>query len=163
MCSSVYLVFFFSSRRRHTRCALVTGVQTCALPICEIYNHHGLEQSLPGGYDYQSGSDCEVITALYAQDADPGAWLDRLNGIFAFALWDEARGRAMIARDPIGVCPLYWGHDGDGRLWVASEMKALVRLCDDVAQFPPGHWYDSDTGQLQRYYRRPWREHDATL
>src|SRR3546814_1257964 len=85
----------------------------------EIYNHHGLEQSLPGGYDYQSGSDCEVITALYAQDADLGAWLDRLNGIFAFALWDEARGRAMIARDPIGVCPLYWGHDGDGRLWVA--------------------------------------------
>src|SRR3546814_15309092 len=68
----------------------------------------------------------------------------------------------MIARDPIGVCPLYWGHDGDGRLWVASEMKALVRLCDDVAKFPPGHWYDSDTGQLQRYYRRQWREHDAT-
>src|SRR3546814_4662407 len=64
----------------------------------EIYNHHGLEQSLPGGYDYQSGSDCEVITALYAQDADPGAWLDRLNGIFAFALWDEARGRSSEER-----------------------------------------------------------------
>ncbi len=129
----------------------------------ELYNHRELEQGLHGGYAFQSGSDCEVVNALYAQAPDPGAWLDRLNGIFAFALWDEARGRVVIARDPIGVCPLYWGHDGDGRLWVASEMKALARLCDDVAQFPPGHWYDSDTGQLHRYYQRPWREHDATL
>ncbi len=82
-----------------------------------------------------------MINALYAQyrDDDPAAWLDRLNGIFAFALWDRARGRYLIARDPMGVCPLYWGHDGDGRLWVASEMKALVGICADVAQFPPGH------------------------
>ena len=129
----------------------------------EIYNHRELEDALVGEYAFQSKSDCEVANALYAHDADPGAWLDRLNGIFAFALWDEVRGRAVIARDPIGVCPLYWGHDGDGRLWLASEMKALVRLCDDVAQFPPGHWYDSATGQLQRYYRRPWREYEATV
>ncbi len=129
----------------------------------EIYNHRELEDALGGGYAFQSGSDCEVVNALYAHDADPDAWLDRLNGIFAFALWDEVRGRAVIARDPIGVCPLYWGHDGDGRLWVASEMKALVRLCDDVAQFPPGHWYDSATGRLHRYYRRPWREYEATI
>jgi asparagine synthase (glutamine-hydrolysing) len=88
----------------------------------EVYNHRELEQSLHRAYDFQSGSDCEVINALYAQDPDPGAWLDRLNGIFAFALWDEARGRVVLARDPVGVCPLYWGHDGDGRLWVASEM-----------------------------------------
>jgi asparagine synthase (glutamine-hydrolysing) len=129
----------------------------------EIYNHRDLEQGLRSGYAFQSGSDCEVINALHAQDGDPGAWLGRLNGIFAFALWDDAHGRVIVARDPIGVCPLYWGHDGDGRLWVASEMKALARLCGDVAQFPPGHWYDSATGELHQYYRRPWREHDATI
>src|SRR5690606_393779 len=93
----------------------------------EIYNHRELERSLRGDHAFQSGSDCEVINALYAEDDDPGAWLDRLNGIFTFALWDQALGRVVIARDPIGVCPLYWGHDGDGRLWVASEMKALAR------------------------------------
>src|SRR5690606_23338295 len=150
----------------------------------EIYNHRELEQALGDGYAFQSGSDCEVINALYAAgiagsddasagaeaeqgddttDADGvGAWLSRLNGIFAFALWDAARGRAIIARDPIGVCPLYWGHDGDGRLWLASEMKALARSCADVAAFPPGHWYDTATGELRRYYRKPWRERAAT-
>ena len=128
----------------------------------EIYNHREFEQSLRQPYVFQTGSDCEVINALYRDEADVGAWLGRLNGIFAFALWDDTRRRFVIARDPIGVCPLYWGHDGDGRLWVASEMKALVRLCDDVAQFPPGHWYDSETGTLHKYYDRPWRDHAAT-
>ncbi len=93
---------------------------------------------------------------------DIGTWLDRLNGIFAFVLWDRAAGRFVIARDPMGVCPLYWGHDADGRVWVASEMKALVRVCDDVAQFPPGHYFDSADGQLHRYYERAWRDYDAT-
>lgn len=128
----------------------------------EIYNHREFEQSLRQPYAFQTGSDCEVINALYRDEVDVGAWLGRLNGIFAFALWDDTRRRFVIARDPIGVCPLYWGHDGDGRLWVASEMKALVRLCDDVAQFPPGHWYDSETGTLHKYYDRPWRDHAAT-
>jgi asparagine synthase (glutamine-hydrolysing) len=133
----------------------------------EIYNHRLLEGALRRPYAFQSGSDCEVINALYAEskargDGDIGAWLDRLNGIFAFVLWDRAAGRYLIARDPIGVCPLYWGHDADGRVWVASEMKALVRVCDDVAQFPPGHWYDSATGQLHRYYERAWRDYAFT-
>ncbi len=133
----------------------------------EIYNHRLLEGALRRPYAFQSGSDCEVINALYAEskargDGDIGAWLDRLNGIFAFALWDRAAGRYLIAREPIGVCPLYWGHDADGRVWVASEMKALVRVCEDVAQFPPGHWYDSVTGQLQRYYERAWRDYAFT-
>ena len=133
----------------------------------EIYNHRELEQALGEGYAFQSGSDCEVVNALYAAGdiAGPeaiGEWPPRLNGIFAFALWDRRRGRAIIARDPIGVCPLYWGHDGDGRLWVASEMKALARSCADVAAFPPGHWYDTATGALRRYYQRPWRERAAT-
>lgn len=133
----------------------------------EIYNHRSLEGALRKPYAFQTGSDCEVINALYAESkardgGDIGAWLDRLNGIFAFVLWDRAAGRFVIARDPMGVCPLYWGHDADGRVWVASEMKALVRVCDDVAQFPPGHYFDSVNGQLHRYYERAWRDYDAT-
>ena len=128
----------------------------------EIYNHRELEQSLATPYAFQTGSDCEVINALYRQRDDIGQWLNALNGIFAFALWDRARSRFVIARDPIGVCPLYWGHDGDGRLCVASEMKALADICADVAQFPPGHYYDSERGELVRYYQRPWRDHAAT-
>ena len=161
----------------------------------EIYNHRELEQQLTQPYEFLSGSDCEVINALYREDAghragdrgdvdagiptddragaipgnpavdagdDPAAWLNRLNGIFAFALWDRAAQRVLIARDPMGVCPLYWGHDGSGRLCVASEMKALVGVCSDVAQFPPGHYYDSASGTLVRYYVKAWRDYDAT-
>lgn len=126
----------------------------------EIYNHRELKQELAQPYAFQTGSDCEVINALYRED-DPTSFLNRLNGIFAFALWDKVAGRAIIARDPIGVVPLYWGHDKQGRLCVASEMKSLADTCADVAQFPPGHWYDSATGELLQYYARPWRDYDA--
>ena len=126
----------------------------------EIYNHRELRAQLRQPYAFRTGSDCEVINALYLEDG-PAPFLDRLNGIFAFALWDRAQGRAIIARDPIGVVPLYWGHDRAGRLRVASEMKALVDECADVAQFPPGHWYDTATGRLTRYYERPWRDYAA--
>ncbi|MEF9978255.1 MAG: asparagine synthase B, partial [Thermomonas sp.] len=126
----------------------------------EIYNHRELKGELAQPYAFQTASDCEVINALYREDA-PASFLNRLNGIFAFALWDKAQGRALIARDPLGVCPLYWGHDREGRLRVASEMKSLVDECADVAQFPPGHWYDTATGELTRYYERPWRDYDA--
>ncbi|KAF1708545.1 asparagine synthase B [Pseudoxanthomonas kalamensis DSM 18571] len=126
----------------------------------EIYNHRELKKQLKQDYAFQTGSDCEVINALYLED-EPASYLNRLNGIFAFALWDKAQGRAIIARDPIGVVPLYWGHDREGRLRVASEMKSLADTCADVAQFPPGHWYDSATGELSRYYQRPWRDYDA--
>lgn len=128
----------------------------------EIYNHRELKERLESPYAFQTGSDCEVINALYRQHDDVGAWLDLLNGIFAFALWDRARQRFVIARDPIGVCPLYWGRDDHGRVCVASEMKALADVCADVAQFPPGHYYDSATGELVPYYQRPWREYTAT-
>ncbi len=131
----------------------------------EIYNHQALKTELRVPYAFQTASDCEVVSALYreheADGSGPSAFLERLNGIFAFALWDRERGRALIARDPIGVVPLYWGHDREGRLRVASEMKALVDTCADVAQFPPGHWYDSATGVLTQYYKRPWRDFDA--
>ena len=126
----------------------------------EIYNHRELKGELAQPYAFQTASDCEVINALYREDS-PASFLNRLNGIFAFALWDKAQGRALIARDPLGVCPLYWGHDREGRLRVASEMKSLVDECADVAQFPPGHWYDTATGELTKYYQRPWRDYDA--
>ena len=129
----------------------------------EIYNHAALEGGLPAPYAFQTGSDCEVLSALYAQSGGDAqavsAFLERVNGIFAFALWDASRRTALIARDPIGVCPLYWGHDREGRLRIASEMKALADHCADVAQFPPGHWYDTASGTLVRYYERPWRDY----
>lgn len=127
----------------------------------EIYNHRELRRELKLHYQFLTGSDCEVINALYREDSAV-SFLNRLNGIFAFALWDRKEKRALIARDPIGVCPLYWGHDRDGLLWVSSEMKALVGLCPDVAQFPPGHFFDSHSGELARYYSRPWREYETT-
>ncbi|MEO5622994.1 MAG: asparagine synthase B [Dokdonella sp.] len=125
----------------------------------EIYNHRELRAQ--SRYDFTGASDCEVINALYREhDVD---FLPRLNGIFAFALWDGATQRYLIARDPLGVCPLYWGHDVAGRLCVASEMKALVGVCADVGAFPPGHVFDCTDGQLRRYYTRGWRDHAATL
>ena len=129
----------------------------------EIYNHRELRGA--SIYDFTTASDCEVINALYreygaAEFIEHG--LSRLNGIFAFALWDGDVQRYLIARDPFGVCPLYWGHDAHGRLCVASEMKALVGVCADVASFPPGHVYDSVSGELRRYYDKPWREYAHT-
>jgi len=133
----------------------------------EIYNHRELKASLSKPYAFKTQSDCEVINALYLE-SDPAAFIDRLNGIFAFALWDKSKNRILIARDPIGVVPLYWGHDREGRLRVASEMKALADDCADVAQFPPGHYYDSAledgsgaASALRQYYQRPWREYSA--
>jgi asparagine synthase (glutamine-hydrolysing) len=158
----------------HERLAIVDPASG-AQPLCsrdgtlalavngEIYNHAALRAA--SRYDFTSGSDCEVINALHREhaDADAREWLRTLNGIFAFALWDSDAQRYLIARDPLGVCPLYWGHDAQGRLCVASEMKALVGLCADVAAFPPGHVYDSADGTLRRYYDKPWREHAHTI
>jgi asparagine synthase (glutamine-hydrolysing) len=129
----------------------------------EIYNHRELRAA--SSYDFTTGSDCEVINALYREQATTdaaGDFVNKLNGIFAFALWDGAAKRYVIARDPIGVCPLYWGHDAQGRLCVASEMKALATLCADVAPFPPGHVYDSAVGELRQYYKKDWREYANT-
>ena len=141
---------------------ILSGDGALALAVNgEIYNHRDLERRLAHPYAFQTGSDCEVINALHRDGEAPETWLGRLNGIFAFALWDADARRVLIARDHMGICPLYWGHDADGRLWVASEMKALVRVCDDVSAFPPGHVYDSVSGTLVRWYKRAWREYDA--
>lgn len=123
----------------------------------EIYNCRELRDA--SGYDFTTESDCEVINALYVEYGHD--FLQKLNGIFAFALWDGAAQRYLIARDPLGVCPLYWGHDADGRLCVASEMKALADVCADVAPFPPGHVYDSATAVLHRYHDRSWRDYGS--
>lgn len=122
----------------------------------EIYNHSELEAGLSVPYAFTTQSDCEVINALWREQG-PG-FVDALNGIFAFALWDSAQQRYLIARDPMGVIPLYFGHDREGRLWVASEMKALVGMCEDVAIFPPGHLLDSAEGTIRPYRTREWRE-----
>jgi asparagine synthase (glutamine-hydrolysing) len=124
----------------------------------EIYNHRELRAA--SDYAFTTGSDCEVINALYREHG--AAFLDRLNGIFAFALWDAGKRRVVIARDPVGVCPLYWGHDREGRLCVASEMKSLVGVCADVAPFPPGHVYHSERGEAVSYWSPAWRDYDAT-
>ena len=99
----------------------------------EIYNHKPLKAELKQAYAFQTESDCEVINALYLED-EPASFLNRLNGIFAFALWDREQGRAIIARDPIGVVPLYWGHDREGRLRVSAEgFPVLDAVVADLA------------------------------
>jgi asparagine synthase (glutamine-hydrolysing) len=116
----------------------------------EIYNHRQLRNDLCRLYEFVSNSDCEVISALYCID-DPLRFMSRLNGMFSFALWDRSRRRVLIARDRLGLCPLYWGYDSIGLLWVASEMKALLSVCATVSEFPPGYCYTSDDRQFRRF------------
>ena len=124
----------------------------------EIYNHKDLRERYKDQYQFQTGSDCEVILALYR---DRGIdFLEELNGIFAFALYDETRDEFLIARDPIGVIPLYIGYDADGKVYVASELKALEGQCDRYEPFLPGHYYWSGEGKMHRYYHRDWMDYD---
>ncbi|MBW3552822.1 MAG: asparagine synthase B [Gemmatimonadetes bacterium] len=135
---------------------LLDDAGTCVLAVNgEIYNHKELEASLRRPYAFRTGSDCEVILPLYHEKGL--AFLDELNGIFAFVLYDIERNRWVIARDPMGVVPLYMGRDGEGNLYVASEMKALVPVCKRVWEFPPGHVQDSEMAEPVRWYDRDWR------
>ncbi len=141
----------------------------------EIYNHQEIRRRYRGYYDFQTGSDCEVILALYRDlmlgTASPlgtmagrsfAELLERLNGIFAFVLYDEERDAYLIARDPIGVIPLYIGYDSDGTVYVASELKALEGQCEHYEPFLPGHYMSSREGMvMKRYYHRDWFEYDA--
>lgn len=125
----------------------------------EIYNHRDIRKRYAGKYDFQTGSDCEVILALYR---DKGIhFLEDLSGIFAFALYDEEKDEFLIARDPIGVIPLYIGYDADGKVYCASELKALEGFCDRYEPFLPGHYYYSKEGQMKRWYTRDWMSYDA--
>lgn len=124
----------------------------------EIYNHQDIRKQYAGKYQFQTGSDCEVILALYR---DKGInFLEDLNGIYAFALYDEANDDFLIARDPIGVIPLYIGHDKDGTIYCASELKALEGFCDEYEPFLPGHYYRGSEGKMVRWYKRDWENYD---
>ena len=134
----------------------------------EIYNHKEIRRRYAGEYDFQTGSDCEVILALY-RDKGPD-FLEELSGIFAFALYDAEKDAFLIARDPIGVIPLYIGYDADGTVYVASELKALEGQCERFEPFLPGHYVwnndrypQPDRGALamKRWYRRDWMSFDA--
>lgn len=125
----------------------------------EIYNHEELRKSLADEYEFQTKSDCEVLIPLYIKYGD--GFLDMLNGIFAFALYDTKEDRYLVGRDPIGVIPLYQGWDADGHYYVASELKALEEFCCMVQEFQPGHCLASGDDAPKRWYRRDWFEYSA--
>lgn len=124
----------------------------------EIYNHRELRKSTPD-YPFQTGSDCEVILSLYNSKGTD--FIDDLNGIFGFVLYDEANSRLLAARDHMGIIPLYMGWDFQGTLYIASELKALEGYCNKIEVFPPGHFYDSKKGALELWYNRDWRSYDT--
>ena len=138
----------------------------------EIYNHQEIRRRYAGQYDFQTRSDCEVILSLYRewrqklptteQVLSISSLLEQLSGIFAFVLYDEQNNEFLIARDPIGVIPLYIGYDKEGTVYVASELKALEGQCERYEPFLPGHYLYSREGiSMQRYYRRDWFEYNA--
>ena len=124
----------------------------------EIYNHLELRKQFEDYYQFQTKSDCEVILALYKKKG--ASFLDELNGIFGFALYDVANDSYLIARDHMGIIPLYMGWDQDGTFYVASELKALEGVCSKIELFPPGHYLDSKVGELKSWYQRDWMEYD---
>jgi len=122
----------------------------------EIYNHREIRNSQ--NYNFTTNSDCEVIIPLYQEKGTN--LLNDLNGIFAFALYDQEKDFYFIARDPLGVIPLYMGHDEKGNFYVASEMKALSPYCHHIEDFPPGHYYTSNEKKLIRYYQKDWFKYE---
>ena len=132
----------------------------------EIYNHQEIRRRYAGQYEFQTGSDCEVILALWKEMRDKGQevkdMLEQLSGIFAFVLYDEEHDEFLIARDPIGVIPLYIGYDSNGTVYVASELKALEGECARYEPFLPGHYLSSrERFGIRRYYSREWFDYAA--
>ncbi len=125
----------------------------------EIYNHKELRNQLGGKYSFATQSDCEVILALYQEKG--AAFMDELNGIFGFAIYDTQEDTYFIARDHMGIIPLYMGWDADGTFYVASELKALEGVCTKIELFPPGHYYLSSDEAPVQWYTRDWMEYDA--
>lgn len=122
----------------------------------EIYNHRQIRKEYEGKYDFLTGSDCEVILALYRDKKEK--FIDELNGIFAFALYDEEEDAYLIARDHIGIIPLYMGWDKWGNFYVASELKALEGFCNKIQEFPPAHYLYSKDGEMKRWHQREWKQ-----
>jgi len=125
----------------------------------EIYNHRELRKQFNGTYNFQTASDCEIILALYKEKGVD--FIDDLNGIFGFALYDVENDSYFIARDHMGIIPLYIGWDQNGTFYVASELKALEGVCTKIQLFPPGHYMSSTDGQFVKWYKREWTEYDA--
>ena len=125
----------------------------------EIYNHRELRKQFEGSYTFQTESDCEVLLALYQKKGK--AFVDDLNGIFAFALYDIQKDQYFIARDHMGIIPLYMGWDADGTFYVASELKALEGVCTKIELFPPGHYLESGAEKPVRWYQRDWTSYDS--
>jgi len=124
----------------------------------EIYNHRSIREKTKNNYEYQTGSDCEVILALYKEKGP--AFLDDLNGIFAFALYDEENDAYLIGRDHIGIIPLYMGWDKRGNFYVASELKALEGYCSKIQEFPPASYLYSKDGEIKRWWTRDWMDYE---
>ena len=124
----------------------------------EIYNHRELRKQFEGEYDFQTQSDCEVILALYQEKGVD--FVDEMNGIFGFAIYDTEKDEYFIARDHMGIIPLYIGWDQNGTFYVASELKALEGICTKIELFPPGHYMSSKDGEFVKWWKRDWREYD---
>lgn len=124
----------------------------------EIYNHKELRQQFEGKYKFKTASDCEVILALY-QEKGP-AFVDEMNGIFGFAIYDTQEDTYFVARDHMGIIPLYMGWDQHGTFYVASELKALEGVCTKIELFPPGHYLSSTDEAPVQWYIRDWMEFD---
>jgi len=125
----------------------------------EIYNHRALRKQFEGTYNFQTESDCEIILALYKEKGVD--FVDDMNGIFGFAIYDVEKDDYFIARDHMGIIPLYIGWDQNGTFYVASELKALEGVCSKIELFPPGHYMSSKDGEFVQWYKRDWREYEA--
>ncbi len=124
----------------------------------EIYNHQSIRDYYKD-YQFQTKSDCEVILALYQEKGV--RFLDELTGMFAFALYDSANDVFLCARDHQGIIPLYYGTDDLGQFYVASELKALEGVCNEIAPFPPGHYYHSSDKDFTQWYYRDWKDYET--
>jgi asparagine synthase (glutamine-hydrolysing) len=125
----------------------------------EIYNHKALAEQHSPDYQFNTGSDCEIIIPMFEKHGT--SFVDKLQGMFAFCLYNAQDNSYIIARDHIGIIPLYTGYDAEGNFYVASEMKALMPICKTVAEFPPGHVLDSRVGKIEKYYNRNWQKYSA--
>ncbi|WP_335964688.1 asparagine synthase B [Galbibacter sp. PAP.153] len=125
----------------------------------EIYNHRELRKQFEGKYTFKTESDCEVILALYKEKG--ADFIDEMNGIFGFAIYDTEKDEYFVARDHMGIIPLYIGWDKNGTFYVASELKALEGVCTKIQLFPPGHYLHSSDGEFKKWYVRDWTEYDA--
>ena len=125
----------------------------------EIYNHRNLKDNLSIDYAFQTNSDCEIILALYKEKGVD--FLDDLNGIFGFVLYDDNSDEYLIARDHMGIIPLYMGWDKFGTFYIASELKALEGVCNKIKIFPPGHFLSSKDSKLVKWYKRDWMSYES--